>query len=235
MTDTVDTICGWPRVRIPESCGWDLFGLCGALFNSCLRGVDIVIGVDEAGRGPVLGSLVYCAAFWPLSEHDEICKLGFDDSKQLKEGERDDFFNRIRTHPSIGWVIEELTAVHISEVSSPSHYLIELNGRYIFVLGNVETATNIFERFELRCGHPSSGDNQRCKSCAKCHWHFHRHSWWPWDVQVAPYEGVGPRLWTVHHWEESWCNLQSKGIHSRNKIVASKKAQHLRWLAPRVS
>ena len=41
-----------------------------------LRGVDIVIGIDEAGRGPVLGSLVYCAAFWPVSEHDDICKLG---------------------------------------------------------------------------------------------------------------------------------------------------------------
>jgi ribonuclease H2 subunit A len=36
----------------------------------------VVIGIDEAGRGPVLGSLVYCAAFWPVSEHDAICKLG---------------------------------------------------------------------------------------------------------------------------------------------------------------
>ena len=93
-------VCGWPRVYIPDAC----------------RNVEIVIGIDEAGRGPVLGSLVYCAAFWPVSEHEAICKLGFDDSKQLKEGERDRLFDSIRAHPSIGWVIEEITAQEISEV-----------------------------------------------------------------------------------------------------------------------
>ena len=93
-------VCGWPRAYIPDAC----------------RNVEIVIGIYEAGRGPVLGSLVYCAAFWPVSEHEAICKLGFDDSKQLKEGERDRLFDSIRAHPSIGWVIEEITAQEISEV-----------------------------------------------------------------------------------------------------------------------
>ena len=92
----------WELVRIPESC----------------KGVDIVIGVDEAGRGPVLGPLVYAAAFWPLSEDEEIQKMGFNDSKQLKEGDRDGFFSSIRNHPSIGWVIEELTAADLSRVRS---------------------------------------------------------------------------------------------------------------------
>ena len=93
------TVCGWPRVRIPESC----------------RGKEIVIGIDEAGRGPVLGSLVYCAAFWPADQNEEISKLGFDDSKQVKESERERLFEGIKNHPSIGWVIEELTAEEISE------------------------------------------------------------------------------------------------------------------------
>jgi ribonuclease H2 subunit A len=96
----IDFVCSWPRVRIPDTC----------------RNVEIVIGIDEAGRGPVLGSLIYTAAFWPLSESEAICKLGFDDSKQLKEGERDRFFDKIRSHPSIGWVIEEITAKDISKV-----------------------------------------------------------------------------------------------------------------------
>lgn len=84
MTD----LCDWPRIRIPESC----------------RNVEVVVGIDEAGRGPVLGipllhsvpesnndegSLIYCAAFWPSSENEAISSLGFDDSKALKEGERE--------------------------------------------------------------------------------------------------------------------------------------------------
>jgi ribonuclease H2 subunit A len=93
------TVCSWPRVRIPDAC----------------RGKEIVIGIDEAGRGPVLGSLIYCAAFWPADQNEEICKLGFDDSKKVAEGERDRLFEGIKKHPSIGWVIEELTAEEISE------------------------------------------------------------------------------------------------------------------------
>lgn len=57
----------------------------------------------------------------PLSEDETIKRLGFDDSKQLKEGERDKLFEVIRSHPSVGWVIEELTAAYISEVS---HYFL---------------------------------------------------------------------------------------------------------------
>jgi ribonuclease H2 subunit A len=71
--------------------------------------------LDEAGRGPVLGSLVYCAAFWPVSENAEICKLGFDDSKALKDTDRERLFEGIRNHPSIGWVIEEIDAMTLSQ------------------------------------------------------------------------------------------------------------------------
>ena len=63
MCERHEFVCNHRRVHIPESC----------------RGVEVVVGIDEAGRGPVLGSLVYCAAFWPKTEHDAISKLGFDE------------------------------------------------------------------------------------------------------------------------------------------------------------
>ena len=92
-------VCSWPRIKIPDAC----------------RGKEIVVGIDEAGRGPVLGSLVYVAAFWPADENEAMCKLGFDDSKQVSTENRDKFFEAIKVHPSIGWVVEELTAEEISE------------------------------------------------------------------------------------------------------------------------
>jgi len=91
-------ICGQPRIHIPHAC----------------QGVDVIIGVDEAGRGPVLGSLLYAAAFWPASEDEQISKLGFDDSKVLKEEQRNLLFEQIVSHPSIGWVVQEITPVTIS-------------------------------------------------------------------------------------------------------------------------
>lgn len=65
-----------------------------------------------------VGSLVYCAAFWPSSMNDEISRLGFDDSKVLSEDDREFLFKKIRDHGSIGWVIEELSATKISEVAT---------------------------------------------------------------------------------------------------------------------
>jgi ribonuclease H2 subunit A len=91
--------------------------MCKFIYCIIYRNVDIIIGIDEAGRGPVLGSLIYCAAFWPSSESEEINKLGFNDSKQLKEEERLGLLKKMIAHPSIGWVVEELTAEFISEVS----------------------------------------------------------------------------------------------------------------------
>lgn len=36
-----------------------------------------VLGVDEAGRGPCLGPMVYAVSYCPLSRQQEFKKLGF--------------------------------------------------------------------------------------------------------------------------------------------------------------
>ena len=61
------------------------------------RGIETIIGVDEAGRGPLAGP-VHAAAFWldlnsPLPK--TLAKL--DDSKKLDEELREELFEQLRT------------------------------------------------------------------------------------------------------------------------------------------
>ncbi len=43
------------------------------------KGSDAVyLGIDEAGRGPVLGDMTYSAAYWRECDNDSIKQLGYD-------------------------------------------------------------------------------------------------------------------------------------------------------------
>lgn len=42
-----------------------------------------IMGIDEAGRGPVFGPMVYGACMWPECYEKELENLGFNDSKKL--------------------------------------------------------------------------------------------------------------------------------------------------------
>ena len=53
-------------------------------------------GIDEAGRGPVIGPMVYGIAAWPVAKREELSQLGFTDSKKLTEAERDALFEKIK-------------------------------------------------------------------------------------------------------------------------------------------
>ena len=57
--------------------------------------VECVLGIDEAGRGPVLGAMSFGVAYWPKEQDTALGKLGFADSKVLKEVQRDALFEKM--------------------------------------------------------------------------------------------------------------------------------------------
>ncbi|XP_048575437.1 ribonuclease H2 subunit A isoform X3 [Nematostella vectensis] len=80
------------------------------------RNEPCCVGIDEAGRGPVLGPMVYGICYCPLSKAEELKNTGFADSKTLTEEEREALFKELseNCHGYMGWVIDILTPNFLS-------------------------------------------------------------------------------------------------------------------------
>ncbi|CAF92579.1 unnamed protein product [Tetraodon nigroviridis] len=79
------------------------------------RAEECCLGIDEAGRGPVLGPMVYGICFCPISRKDELKDLKVADSKTLTEAEREALFEKLDEAKSyIGWALQVLSPNTIS-------------------------------------------------------------------------------------------------------------------------
>lgn len=79
----------------------------------------VILGVDEAGRGPVLGPMVYGVAYTRKGHGPVLTKYGFDDSKKLTEEKRTELMQLIcdeaeELHNTLGWATTSITARDIS-------------------------------------------------------------------------------------------------------------------------
>ncbi|KAH9893718.1 ribonuclease HII [Xylariomycetidae sp. FL2044] len=81
------------------------------------EGVPCVLGVDEAGRGPVLGPMVYGVFYLPVPLSDPLLKTThhFDDSKVLTPAVRSSLMSQLCTpatdlYESCGWAVSSLSA-----------------------------------------------------------------------------------------------------------------------------
>lgn len=70
------------------------------LFSSSVppicKSESCVLGIDEAGRGPVLGPMVYAVAYYPQRLEPVLAKMKFADSKQLTEEVRERLFESLQ-------------------------------------------------------------------------------------------------------------------------------------------
>nr|XP_033780104.1 ribonuclease H2 subunit A [Geotrypetes seraphini] len=73
------------------------------------------LGIDEAGRGPVLGPMVYGICFCPLSKKQDLEELKVADSKTLSEAERERLFEKLDSLKEyLGWALQILSPNVIS-------------------------------------------------------------------------------------------------------------------------
>ncbi|VFQ62847.1 unnamed protein product [Cuscuta campestris] len=73
-----------------------------------------MMGIDEAGRGPVLGPMVYGCLYCAVSYQKTLSTLKFADSKILKEEKREELFEDLKTNDSIGWAVDVIDPRELS-------------------------------------------------------------------------------------------------------------------------
>ncbi|XP_022859637.1 ribonuclease H2 subunit A isoform X1 [Olea europaea var. sylvestris] len=73
-----------------------------------------IMGIDEAGRGPVLGPMVYGCLYCARSYQKTLSTLKFADSKTLKEEKREELFENLKADESIGWAVDVIDPRELS-------------------------------------------------------------------------------------------------------------------------
>ena len=75
----------------------------------------IVVGVDEAGRGPLCGPVVAGAVVFKKYDFDDMPLIS--DSKQMSEKQRDIAYDWITNNPDIVWATAQCSAQEIDELN----------------------------------------------------------------------------------------------------------------------
>ncbi|CAM5169833.1 unnamed protein product [Eretmochelys imbricata] len=95
----------------------DNAGSCrlGSPVPELCRAGPCCLGIDEAGRGPVLGPMVYGVCYCPLAKQEELGALKMADSKTLTEAEREQLFGTLDgARDFVGWALHILSPNLIS-------------------------------------------------------------------------------------------------------------------------
>jgi len=108
---------------------------------------DVVIGIDEAGRGPLVGGVYAGAVSVPLALAEELLKgawSGINDSKALSPKKREALAETIKTTPGCTWAVASASPGEIDAL-------------------NILRATHLaMKRAALEIGNREKGVGSRC-------------------------------------------------------------------------
>lgn len=78
------------------------------------QGIDVVIGLDEAGRGPLAGPVVAAAIF--LQKNCRV-NIQVNDSKKLSEKKREELYEVLTNHSAVKWGIGIVSEKIVDEIN----------------------------------------------------------------------------------------------------------------------
>ena len=76
-----------------------------------------VIGIDEAGRGPLAGPVVVAGAKIESGIMDHELWKGIKDSKKLSARRRDEWYQLLTTYPKIEWAVARISPKIIDRIN----------------------------------------------------------------------------------------------------------------------
>ena len=115
----------------------------------------IIIGVDEAGRGPLVGSVVAAAVAFPPQFHID----GLTDSKKLSEKKRDELYLQITSQ--CYWASAEASSIEIDEINILQATMVSMK-RAILNLQNQLISQSGVQDFKVLV------DGNRCPDVKNC-------------------------------------------------------------------
>jgi len=115
-----------------------------------------IIGVDEAGRGPLVGNVVAAAVIFPVNFYID----GLTDSKKLTEKKREDFYSEITQQ--CFWSVAEASSIEIDELNILQATMLAMT-RAINNLQHQLIVQNQDELFKVLV------DGNKCPDVANCH------------------------------------------------------------------
>lgn len=137
------------------------------------KGYKYVVGLDEAGRGPLAGPVV-AGAVVLLNSKFQITNIGVNDSKKLTPEQREKVYNYFKKNPSIEWgigIVSEKVIDKINILEATKLAMIKAVGdlekklrkpavQLILVIdGNIELDTDISQKSIIKA-------DQKVFSCA---------------------------------------------------------------------
>ena len=77
----------------------------------------MVVGLDEAGRGPLAGPVIAAAVCVSSSSYKVIKLKGIDDSKKLSEKKREELYEILTSHKDVRWGIGVVSEKVIDKIN----------------------------------------------------------------------------------------------------------------------